>query len=310
MNVRISIIIPVYKVEEYLNECVQSAIDQTYRDIEIILVDDGSPDRCPKMCDEWAKRDERIKVIHQANGGLSAARNAGVRVAQGEYLYFLDSDDYLVPDALDRMLTLADKHGGVDLMPALYLRDDHSVDHFTADAFPEFSDDQHLIKRALLNYDRLPVTAANRLIQRELFLEHNLWFKEGIIHEDNYWTFFLAKHVKRMAYLPEKIYYYRITEGSISNVKNVKKESLAFKILITDLCNNIDPFERGAQMELILNTIIVMQKNGYYESEEEKYMLISLFASKNRWCERVLLSIYLKTKNVRILHVLIRLYNI
>ena len=310
MSVRISIIIPVYKVEEYLDECVQSVVDQTFRDVEIILVDDGSPDRCPQMCDEWAKRDERIKVIHQQNGGLSAARNSGVRVAQGEYLYFLDSDDYLVADAMERMLALADKHGGVDLLPALYQRDDHSMDHFTSDAFPEFSDDQSEIKHALLNFDRLPVTAANRLIRRELFIEHDLWFKEGIIHEDNYWTFFLAKHVKRMAYLPEKIYYYRITEGSITKAPNIKKEAFAFKTLVTDFCKNIDTFERGAQMTLILNTIIIMLNGGYYESEADKQALLDLFASKNRWYERVLFSMYLNTKNSKVLHALIRLYKL
>ena len=86
----VSIIIPVYKVEEYLDRCVESAVNQTYKDLEIILVDDGSPDRCPLMCDDWTKKDERIKVIHQQNRGLSGARNTGIREAKGDWLYFLD----------------------------------------------------------------------------------------------------------------------------------------------------------------------------------------------------------------------------
>ena len=90
----ISIIVPVYKVEAYLDECVQSLVSQTYKNLEIILVDDGSPDKCPQMCDEWAKKDSRIRVIHKPNGGLSSARNAGLDVAKGGYIGFVDSDDF------------------------------------------------------------------------------------------------------------------------------------------------------------------------------------------------------------------------
>ena len=94
-NDLISIVIPVYKVEQYLDRCVESIVNQTYKNLEIILVDDGSPDNCPKMCDEWAKKDKRIKVIHKKNGGVSSARNAGIELASGEYLQFVDSDDYI-----------------------------------------------------------------------------------------------------------------------------------------------------------------------------------------------------------------------
>lgn len=91
----ISVIVPVYKVEKYLDRCVKSVLDQTFTDFELILVDDGSPDRCPALCDEWAAKDSRIRVIHKKNGGLSDARNAGIDAARGEYLFFADSDDYL-----------------------------------------------------------------------------------------------------------------------------------------------------------------------------------------------------------------------
>ena len=105
----VSIIVPIYKVEPYLNKCVQSIVDQTYRDLEIILVDDGSPDICPAICDAWAAKDSRIRVIHKENGGLSDARNAGLAIATGKYISFIDSDDYIEPtfiadlhDALSR----------------------------------------------------------------------------------------------------------------------------------------------------------------------------------------------------------------
>ena len=99
----ISVVVPVYKVENYLDRCVESLLAQTYQNLEIILVDDGSPDSCPALCDEWGKRDEHIVVIHKPNGGLSDARNAGVLAAHGDYIGFVDSDDYVAPDMYESL---------------------------------------------------------------------------------------------------------------------------------------------------------------------------------------------------------------
>lgn len=107
----ISIVIPVYKVEQYLEDSVKSALNQDYRDIEVILVDDGSPDNCPALCDRLAESDSRIKVIHKPNKGVASARNAGIKAATGEYILFLDSDDCLTPDAAGFLLALIEKHG-------------------------------------------------------------------------------------------------------------------------------------------------------------------------------------------------------
>ena len=103
LNSLVSVIVPIYKVEDYLDECVKSILGQTYKKIEIILVDDGSPDHCPQKCDEWAKKDLRIRVVHKQNGGLSSARNAGLDVAKGEYIAFVDSDDFITPDYVEVM---------------------------------------------------------------------------------------------------------------------------------------------------------------------------------------------------------------
>ena len=141
-------------------------------------------------------------------------------------------------------------------------------------AFPEFSDNQKIIKRALLDYDRIPVTAANRLIRRQLITDNALWFKEGIIHEDNYWTFFLAKHVRRMAFCPEKLYFYRETPGSITKSKNTEKEVLAFKTMVRDFTANIDDFERGAQKRYIFLHILSLNRyNECIDIQEWKEML-------------------------------------
>ena len=106
----ISVVVPVYKVEPYLDRCVESILAQTVTDLEIILVDDGSPDSCPAMCDAWAAREPRIRVIHKPNGGLSSARNAGVDAARGAYIGFVDSDDYILPDMYRRLLAAIREH--------------------------------------------------------------------------------------------------------------------------------------------------------------------------------------------------------
>ncbi|MCD7864665.1 MAG: glycosyltransferase [Clostridiales bacterium] len=110
MDAVISVIIPVYDVEQWLERCVQSVLSQTYHALEIILVDDGSPDQCPKLCDEYGVKDSRVRVIHKENGGLASARNAGLDIATGEYVFFLDSDDWLDADGLEQLVDVAEKH--------------------------------------------------------------------------------------------------------------------------------------------------------------------------------------------------------
>ena len=106
MEQLVSIIVPIYNVEKYIKECIDSIINQTYKNLEIILVDDGSPDCCPKICDEYSKKDKRIKVIHKENGGLSSARNAGLDVAKGEYVSFIDSDDVVDEKFIETLYNL------------------------------------------------------------------------------------------------------------------------------------------------------------------------------------------------------------
>ena len=110
---KISVIIPVYGVENYLDRCVKSVVNQTYKNLEIILVDDGSPDNCPRMCDEWALRDHRIRTVHRENGGQSCARNTGLSVATGDYIAFIDSDDWIVEDTYEYCLKLIHRYGGM-----------------------------------------------------------------------------------------------------------------------------------------------------------------------------------------------------
>ncbi|MDR3348937.1 MAG: glycosyltransferase [Acidaminococcales bacterium] len=120
MQALISVIVPVYKVQQYIRKCIDSVVGQSYQNLEIILVDDGSPDDCGRICDEYAQKDARVKVIHQANRGLSGARNAGLAVAQGDYVAFVDPDDYILKDMYADLLRLALKHGAAVVVSDFY----------------------------------------------------------------------------------------------------------------------------------------------------------------------------------------------
>ena len=117
----ISVIVPVYKVENYLNQCLESIVKQTYSNLEILLVDDGSPDRCPEICDEWARREKRVRAIHKQNGGLSDARNAGLALAQGELVMFVDSDDWIAPEMAEKMLEAMEREEA-DMVICQYIK--------------------------------------------------------------------------------------------------------------------------------------------------------------------------------------------
>ncbi len=132
----ISVIVPVYKTERFLNRCVESLVNQTYKNLEIFLVDDGSPDKCPKMCDDWAQNDGRIKVLHLKNAGVANARNTALSQASGSYIAFADSDDYLEPDMYERLINIAERHNA-DIVMCDYQINDESRGADTLKAVPK-----------------------------------------------------------------------------------------------------------------------------------------------------------------------------
>lgn len=162
----ISIIVPVYKTENYLDRCIRSLIGQTFRDLEILLVDDGSPDRCPQLCDDWAERDGRIRVIHQANGGQGSARNTGLAAAAGKYISFVDSDDWIEPDMLGHLrdLLLAHPDARLAQCDAFICRDERSVPSQPPETV------RVLDRKALLDYFfRVHGEASNNNIWNKLY---------------------------------------------------------------------------------------------------------------------------------------------
>lgn len=211
MEDKISIIIPIYKVEKFLDQCIRSVVTQTHRNIEIILVDDGSPDHCPEMCDEWAKKDCRIKVIHKANGGLSDARNAGLEVASGDYIAFVDSDDWIMPKMYEKMLLVIQLEQA-DICAC-------NIKSCYADHEEEWGCNEYTVGKSeqildmLYSDTKFPVSAWNKLYRRKCWEE--LRFPVGKICEDAFTTFKLIYNAKRIVQVPEAFYCYRIRPQSI-----------------------------------------------------------------------------------------------
>lgn len=221
----ISVIVPVYKVEPYLDRCVQSIVDQTYQNLEIILVDDGSPDNCPAMCDAWAEKDSRIRVIHKENAGGGAARNAALDIAQGELIAFVDSDDYIAPE----MFASLNRHmiDGVDLVECGFVSVD---DENAAFVFPETSAQTYTAEDAMLEHiqDRFfRQLIWNKLYRRKILEGVRFPREKGI--DDEFFTYQAIGNAEKLAHIDAVLYAYRQQDNSVMHTLNTQKRLQAVK---------------------------------------------------------------------------------
>ena len=216
----ISIIVPVYKVEKYLNECIDSILTQTFTDFELILVDDGSPDNCPALCDAAAKRDSRVRVIHQQNKGLSGARNAGIDIARGNWLGFVDSDDVIDRTFYEKLHTAA-VHAGAEMAVCDILGVDENGKKCPFQY--ELLKNEVLTNEEVIRRMRLTplVNAATKLYKREIFAA--LRYPEGKNYEDAFIAPAIYESIKHVACVGEQLYHYRINpEGIMKRRVDIK----------------------------------------------------------------------------------------
>ena len=208
----ISIIVPVYKVEKYLNECIDSILAQTFTDFELILVDDGSPDNCPALCDAAAEKDSRVRVIHQQNKGLSGARNAGIDVARGNWLGFVDSDDMIDPTFCEKMLHAAVQAGAeMAVCNILRMKENKALDSYQEHCLKdEVLSREEIVHRIQLSPFYMVMT---RLCRREVF--EKIRFPEGKNYEDAFTAPEILEWVNKAACVAEPLYQYRLRSGSI-----------------------------------------------------------------------------------------------
>lgn len=244
MHDLISVIIPVYKVEKYLCRCVDSVLEQTYTNMEIILVDDGSPDNCPVMCDEYARQDSRVKVIHQENAGLSGARNAGIDMAQGQWLAFVDSDDYLAADFLERLYqACVDTGSSLSVCRWEYVRGETISEHGTGET--RVYTGREMLANLYVPDGAYFVVAWNKLYRKELF--EDIRYPLGRIHEDEATTYRIYDKVKKAAYVDRSLYGYFVTPVSITRGFNPKRMDW-----VTAVAERLDFFEQKGYTELMV----------------------------------------------------------
>lgn len=220
---KFSIVIPCYKVEKYLNECIDSVLNQTFKDFEVILVDDGSPDRCPEICDEYASKDKRVKVVHQNNAGLACARNTGIKEAKGEYLICIDSDDYIVSnDILQRIAEKAQSNVDVVLYGYQKLfESNNALGDSDIPILKGMCGTAEMLE-AVLENNSYCGTAWTKAVRLSLLHDKNIEFTPGMISEDIDWYLHLLCYAKTFDSLNDKAIIYRQRLGSISHDAKLK----------------------------------------------------------------------------------------
>lgn len=229
-TIKVSVIVPVYKVEKYLNRCVKSIVKQTYTNLEIILVDDGSPDSCPEMCDEWAKKDSRIKVIHKKNGGLSDARNAGMEIITGEYVWFIDSDDYIELDAVEHIVNNAIKNNSDVVVFGMKKDSGHSITKINIQFDLLYRSNEEiklkLLQRYYTNNNTLVYSVCNKFYNTNFIKDNSLFFDVKDIRCEDCWFNFKVFHIADIVSYIDKCYYcyFENTESITHDINNISYE--------------------------------------------------------------------------------------
>lgn len=243
MTPKVSIIVPVYNVEQYLNRCIQSLLNQTLKEIEIILIDDESPDNCPQMCDKYAQHDNRIKVVHKKNAGLGMACNSGIKVATGDYIAFCDSDDYVDTTMYETMHKVAvEEQADIVFTGIQTINQEKVITPMSQPKQKEIICDTKQIQQYLLNMIASPPSASNdreipmsakiALYKREIITKNNLLFESEriFISEDLIWHIDILCNVKCICLLPQTFYYYYKNINSLS--KKIRKDRFPFFLKI------------------------------------------------------------------------------
>ena len=290
-NPLVTVVVPVYNVEKYLDRCIDSIVNQTYKNLEIILVDDGSPDNCPKMCDDWAEKDSRIKVIHKKNTGLGMARNSGMEIAEGDYILFVDSDDYIALSTIEKCVvefkkTNADvvMFGRFNVLPDGNIKEKHIMTEQYV-----FSGDSVIndILPGMFTYARgTGVSSCCKMYSLNIIKESNIKYKSEreIISEDAFFILELFKYVKRVAIIPESFYYYCQNSGSLTTSykkdRQEKNNSFLLKSLEKIKSNNYpDCVENALKVRYHAYTISALKQilNSDLADSEKKEEIYKTF---------------------------------
>ena len=304
-DVKVSVVIPIYKVEPYLRQCLDSVVGQTYQNLEIICVDDGSPDRCGEICEEYAEKDDRIRVIHRENGGLSAARNTGIDAATGEYICFIDSDDFVRETFVEYLYGLIKKYDAEIAVCPLFKLVSEQTSTMQGGAEQSMTSAEAL-SYIFLNPQYVGVFAWNKMYHRGLFT--SIRYPEGKYYEDSGTTYRLFLASNRIAIGKEPQYYYRIARaGQITSSGGEKKlDKIEFlyqmkECFISQCPEVLEAYERYMLLSLVDIYLSMIDEK---PSREIKKILRTNLLSENKYIrERGLrLSFYCRLKTYSALY--------
>lgn len=292
-----SIIVPVYKVEKFLEQCVQSVLTQTYKDFELILVDDGSPDECPRMCDEYATNDCRVKVIHKKNGGLSDARNKGLSAATGVYILFLDSDDFWLDNkALEKIKNRLDEIN-VDVLifgMQKYYQKDNSFSAARVPSCDKVFESQTQVTKQMMEQNIFVACAWDKVVRHSYIRKNDMSFVKGQLSEDIEWCCRLLLGNPSMGILGEAFYVYR-QQNENSITANIGRKNLEH------ICSVIEKYSKEAVKtgnDELLNFLSVqyvqwMTVSNLVDKKKIRDLLVSMkkqwYLINYHWNKRVLI---------------------
>lgn len=291
----ISLIIPIYNVASYIRQCIESVLSQTMQEgVECILVDDCGTDNSMDVVEDVLKghgfehsgeiilNHPSIPMVfriirHDHNRGLSAARNTGIKAATGDYLFFMDSDDWIVPECLELMMLCIQKHpesqmvfAGTTVIPS-----GHRYLDYKKKNLPEFSDDRDWLQLAVLKRYALGMTAWNKLISKKFLIENRLFFIEGLYHEDEIWNFMLSKHIKCASFLSQNTYVYNIRPNSITTGVTKEQYLQRFLKIWKAEIEEVGGYRKRLQIKAICSQII--EKTRLDFPHKERYSIGLLY---------------------------------
>ncbi|MDO4926953.1 MAG: glycosyltransferase [Turicibacter sp.] len=312
MDVLISIIVPVYNVERYLNQCLDSVIKQDINNIEIVVVNDGSTDGSLKICKEYSKKYNYVKLISQKNAGLSEARNTGIKNSCGKYIIFLDSDDFWMPQSMNKIIPQLSSDCDLLLLTATKLYDEN-IDKINGFEQYERSKIYNQSKVDALKYlssiSKFPVSACTKIIKRQLILDNELFFMKGLLSEDIDWSIRLLEKIETIDVCNQPFYVYRKTrQDSITN--SISEKSVNDLYFIIDKWmtlyqeNKVEEYTRDYVVELCAYELLILMANSY---RLDKVKRKEIFKKIKQKCWILKLS---RNKKIKLFNILVKLFGV
>lgn len=274
-KIDVSVIVPVYNVpENYLKKCIESLINQTYKNIEILLIDDGSKDNSGIICDEFAKKDKRIKVYHKENGGLCSARNFGTKNAKGEWVSYVDGDDWIEPDSYEKLIQYSKKCDDLDVIFFGYIKDYPSksvvmkYDNFENEKLYSTDDEIKFLQKMVLNYNANIAMVPTKFIRNEFIKKNNLYHIDELRQgaEGIEFNVRLFKYAKKALFVENRFYHYIFNDNSITTVHNEKNHYMVLDCFrqIKNEINNNDSELMSCFYDRMNNVILTTAISGFF----------------------------------------------